>query len=108
MTTNYICHIPGSNSTTTLGPRVTTTDVVAWAVFSVSTFLACIVTAVTVVAVVASQKRRNKKPVTGVLVLFLNFRLKPKSEHFSPLLRRIPIGKYLTQREYLFWTFPIL
>ena len=32
--------------------------------------------AVIVVAVVASQKRRNKKPVTGVLVLFLNFRLK--------------------------------
>ena len=45
-------------------------------VFSVSTFLACIVTAVIVVAVMASQKRRNKKPVTGVLVLFLNFRLK--------------------------------
>jgi len=58
---------------------VTITDVVGWVVFSISTFLACIVTAVIVVAVVASQKRRNKKPVTGVLVLFLNFRLKPKS-----------------------------
>ena len=43
-------------------------DIVGWAVFSLSTFLAFIVTAVIVVAVVASQKRRNKKPVTGVLV----------------------------------------